>query len=139
MRQQTELKWILFLSSILLISFGLIIDFSFENKFDLQMHDTFIVVNSIPLLILLISILSIQYFMSYGLKKLVVHNTLKKIVSLTIVGLIGLLFIGFLAILILTLSYKFDELSKIDYGISIYISGIIILYFLRAKEISNLK
>ena len=50
MCKQTEQRWILFHIALLFISFVLIIDFKLSNNLDIQLHDTFIVIHSFPLL-----------------------------------------------------------------------------------------
>ena len=140
MKRQTEIRWTVFLLVILIISFGLLTGFSFRETLDIQMHDTYYVIENLHLLILLIFMFLTSYLLTFGLKKLAKTNRVLKTSSITIIGLIGL---GLLGLLVLTITLLFmtpiNAQNLTSFGFVILVLGLTILFSIRTREIWIMK
>ncbi|MCX2742152.1 hypothetical protein [Pontibacter anaerobius] len=140
MKRQVEIRWTVFLLAILIISFGLLTGFSFRETLDIQMHDTYFVIENFHLLILLIFTLAIVYLLTFGLKILAKTNRILKICSITITGLIGLSLIGLLALtIVLMIMTPISGQDLTSFGMIILIFGLAMLFSIRTREIWKLK
>ncbi|GAA5042777.1 hypothetical protein GCM10011506_45620 [Marivirga lumbricoides] len=136
MKRQIEVRWVIFLFTILIAAFGLLTGFAFGDTFNIQLHDTYYVIESLYLLVILIITLSIAYLLTLGLKRLALLNRILKTTSIIIIALIGLSLFGLLALIIGTfaMSPAFGQ-SLSSYGITILVLGMTILFMMRTKEI----
>lgn len=88
MKRQLEIKWVIFLLAILVVSLGIQTDFRFDELFDIQLHDTYYVIHNRHLIILTGFLVVTAYLISLGLKRLSKVNNGMKLVSTIITGLI---------------------------------------------------
>ena len=134
MKGKLELRWIKFLVILLIVSFGLLTGFSFEKTLDVQLHDWYLILDALHILILLTITITYFYFLSIGLKDLARKHKILKIISLLSTGLIGL---GLLGILVLTtllspLNVTCDEITLGMVGLTL---GLAVLFTARTIEI----
>ena len=139
MNRQVEIRWVIFLFSVLLVAFGLLGGFSFSKSFDFQMYETYYIITNFQLLILLTGLLTFAYLMTLGLKKMSLLNKSMKITSIVIFLLVGLVLTVSLllfALSIYTSSAIKNEFS--NFGIIALMLGLIFLFLKRTKEISRI-
>ena len=134
MKGKLELRLIKFLVILLIVSFGLLTGFSFEKTLDVQLHDRYLILDALHILILLTITITCFYFLSIGMKELARKHKILKIISLLSTGLIGL---GLVVILVLTtlllplnVSYDLNVL-----GTLLLILGLAVLFAARTIEI----
>lgn len=136
MNRQVEIRWVIFLLSILLVAFGLLRGFSFSKSFDFQMYETYYIITNFQLLNLLTGLLTFPYLITLGLKKMSLLNKSVKITSIVIFLLVGLVLTVSLllfALSIYTSSAIKNEFS--NFGIITLMLGLIFLFLKRTKEI----
>lgn len=136
MKRHTEIRWTVFLLVILITSFGLLTRFSIHGTFDMNIHDTYFVVDNSNLLMILSITLVSSYLLTFGLKIMAKMNRVLKISSTTILGLIGL---GLLGVFTLTVTLMFNSPLGIQnlasLGLTIFVFGLTTLFSLRTREI----
>ena len=134
MKGKLELRWIKFLVILLIVSFGLLTGFSFEKTLDVQLHDRYLILDALHILILLTITITCFYFLSIGMKELARKHKILKIMSLLSTGLIGL---GLLGILVLTtlLSPLNVTCDEITLGMVGFTLGLAVLFTARTIEI----
>lgn len=134
------MRWTVFLLAILIASFGLLTGFSIHETLDINMHDTYFVIENSHLLIILIFTLATSYLLTFGLKILAKTNRFLKISSTTIIGLIGL---GLFGLLALTIVFMFkipiSGQNLMSFGLIILIFGLTTLFSIRTREIWKMK
>jgi heme/copper-type cytochrome/quinol oxidase subunit 1 len=140
MNRQLEIRWLIFLSVILVVSLGFQTGFRFDESIDIQLHDTYYVIHNTHLIISTCFLVVAAYLISLGLKRLSKVNNRMKLVSTIITGLIAFLFSA-LSILILsillTTSIKGQNIS--NYGLLILFLGLGILFIVRLIQIWRTK
>jgi hypothetical protein len=125
---------------ILIVSFGLLTGFSIHETLDINMHDTYFVIENSHLLIILIFTLATSYLLTFGLKMLAKKNRFLKISSTTIIGLIGLGLFGLLALTIaLMFSTPISGQNLMSFGLIKLIFGLTTLFSIRTREIWKIK
>ncbi|SDD55119.1 hypothetical protein SAMN04488104_10371 [Algoriphagus faecimaris] len=134
--KQIEIRWLIFLLAILIISFGLLTRFAGDRSLDIQMYDTYYLIDHFHLFLFLLGALSAVYLLTYGLKILAkTYNTLK-IFIMTFLGLLGIGLAGHLAV---SLRKVIRTEHAESYGILPLIFGFAMLFLIRTKEIGNIK
>ncbi|PWJ43200.1 hypothetical protein BC781_102749 [Sediminitomix flava] len=136
MSSRIEVNWILFLIAVVVIIFELITEFQFRDSFDIQLHDTFIVISNLQLLLIITVLLLIPYLFTLCLKKLATINKPLKIssvilLSLIIIGLILWIGIAFIKYINTPIAHNFAS----HLSIYIFIFSILLLFLLRIREI----
>lgn len=103
MNRVIEKRWFLFLLMLLLASFGLLTGFSFRGTSEIQLYDTYFLIENLHLLILLFLALLIAYLASFGLKILAKSSRTAKVFSIAMSGLLGLGLVVLLGQIILSM------------------------------------
>lgn len=136
MKKNIEIRWIVFLVAILITAFGLLTGFALSESLDIQMHDTYYVIHNLHILIYVGTILTLAYFMTFGLKKLATLGKPFQITSLLFAGLMGLAFWTLFVLILVTFSVSPTIGHEIStYGILFLIIGLALLFGLRTIEI----
>ena len=140
MRTKVETRWAIFLLSVLMVSFGLISDFSINESIDIQLHDTYFVVHDFHFLIGIGTLMMIASFLVFGLKRLASLSESLRIASTYIAVIVGL---GFAALFVLiVVAFELFSTSKEDlsiYGVLVLPIGLAVLFLFRSREIGKMK
>lgn len=140
MNKQIEIRWLVFLMALCAISFGLPTGFSLRGSMDIQVHDTYYVIENIDLLSLLILTIATSYLLTVGLKISANVNSVLKFCSMVITGLIGF---GLCCLLVIVITWIIIITGSVwdltGFGLIILVSGLAVLFLLRTREIRKNK
>ena len=136
MNRQLEVRWIAFLSAVLIAVVGLVTKFWFGESLDVQIHDTYFVIDNIHLLVATGLVLIVANFLTLGLKGLATLHMTLKMLSVLVTGLVAL---GFVALVWLTATEMVETPTAaqhaLSYGMLVLWAGLGMLFVLRTAEI----
>jgi uncharacterized membrane protein len=140
MNKPLEASWLIYLLAIWVASSGLLTGFRIPESLDIQLHDTYYVIQNTHLLLFLLLISIISYLLCFGLKLMAHVNRLWKWMSTLIAGMITLLLISIviaLSIILLTTSVSGNYMMI--FGVLTFNLGLGIYFILNLKGIWRVK
>jgi len=138
MNQSFERKLQLYLVGLLIVVTGLLTNFQFTKPLDIQLHDTYFVMRSFDLILLITLLLSSSYLLTLGLKRMIKSNNFLRVFMVLLLIVIGL---GLITLVIL-LVIGFERMGNFSqfsfyYGLIVLFIGLGVFLIIRGIEMAK--